>query len=122
MRPWATTGALIVIIGAAWGTAEWMGHAGWAALAIAFFAITLHRFFLPSQFCIDDAGVTARSAFATTFLDWKEIRHVQHDSRGVVLSSRRSLFAVKSVHLLFDHNRDDVMSRISERVAAGAAS
>ncbi|MFQ5732821.1 MAG: hypothetical protein ACE5KM_12815 [Planctomycetaceae bacterium] len=122
-RPWATVCALIVVIGAAWGTAEWMGHIGWAALAIAFFAITLHRFFLPSEFRIDDAGVTAKSAFTSAFFRWQDVRRFQHDRRGGFLSTRRraTLFdAFGGIHLVFRDNREEVVRRIEQRLKEGA--
>ena len=120
-RPWATLAALVVVAGAAWGAAEWMGHPGWAALAIAFFLISLHRFFLPSQFRIDGEGVTVRSAFVARTLSWQQIRNFQHDSQGGVVSSRPSRFAA-TIYLMFRGNREEVVGRIQDRLDERATS
>jgi hypothetical protein len=116
----ATAFSLLVVAAACWATVEAMDNPWWAALAAGFFLITLHRFFLPSEFRIDADGVTTKSAFASAKLRWSDVRRFQHDSRGGLLSSRRRpsvLDAFQGVHLVFRGNAEEVVQRIKSRMS-----
>jgi hypothetical protein len=118
-RPPATVLALLVIAAATWLTVEAMDSPWWALLAAGFFLVTLHRFFLPSEFRIDADGVSARSAFTSAKFRWTDIRRFQHDHRGAFLSTRRRpsfLDAFQGMHLQFRGNADEVVRRFEARI------
>lgn len=108
--------AVIIIAAMIWMIAEIMENPWWGLLPAVFFLVTLQRFLFPSEFRIDEAGVSANSAFSTSSIRWKEIRRFQHDNRGAFLSSRRrpSMFdGFQGIHLVFGGNRDEVVERIN---------
>lgn len=108
--------AAVIIAAMIWLTAEIMENPWWGLLPAGFFLVTLQRFLFPSEFRIDEAGVSANSAFSTSSIRWNEIRCFQHDQRGAFLSSRRrpSMFdGFQGLHLVFAGNRDEVVARIN---------
>ena len=106
----------IGVLGAmAWLAAELMQSLWWAVIAFLFLAATLNRFFLPSEFQIDDDGVTVRSFFKVSRLRWLQIRRFLHDEHGGFLSTRSKrsfLDSFRGIHLLFGENREAVIDRI----------
>ena len=104
------------VLGAmAWLAAELMQSLWWAVFAFLLLAASLNRFFLPSEFQIDDDGVTVRSFFKVSRLNWLQIRRFLHDEHGGFLSTRskRSFFdSFGGIHLLFGENREAVVDRI----------
>lgn len=91
---------------------------GWAVLSLLILVFALNRFFFPSTFIIDNNGVTARYLFKKQYLAWTTIRRYHHDKYGVYLStrSRRSwIDAYSGMHILFGHNREDVLNMIKKQ-------
>ena len=76
--------AVVAAMCAAAGVA--FGGAGYALLAAAFLVLSLARFFLPSRFVLDAAGVTRRSAGGRGQLAWSQVRRVVVGQAGVFLS------------------------------------
>lgn len=121
-RVGATVFALAVVGGMVWMVGEIMENPWWGLLPAGFFLVTLQRFFLPSEFCIDEDGVTAKFTFTSLKYAWKEIRRFQHDGRGAFLSTRRcpSLFdSFRGMHLMFADNREQVIERIESQMNRG---
>ena len=107
--------AVSVIAAMAWLAAELMQSLWWAGIAFLLLAASLKSFFLPSEFQIDDDGVTVRSFFKVSRLSWPEIRRFLHDTHGGFLSTRSkdSFFdSFRGIHLLFGENREAVIDRI----------
>ena len=104
------------VLGAmAWLAAELMQSLWWAVIAFLFLVASLNRFFLPSEFQIDDDGVSVRSFFKVSRLRWPQIRRFSHDEHGGFLSTRTrdSFFnSFQGIHLLFGENREAVVNRI----------
>ncbi len=76
--------AVVVAMCAAVGVA--FGGVGYALLATVFLVLSLARFFLPTRFVLDAAGVTRRSAAGRGQLAWTQIRRVVVGKAGVFLS------------------------------------
>ena len=111
--------AVSVLAAIAWLAAELMQSLWWAVIAFLFLAISLNRFFLPSEFQIDDEGVTVRSFFKISRLRWLQIRRFLHDKHGGFLSTRSkaSFFdSFRGIHLLFGENREAVVDHIRRRM------
>ena len=107
--------AVSVLLAMAWLAAELMQSLWWAVMAVLFLAASLNRFFLPSEFQIDNDGVTVRSFFKVSRLRWLQIRRFLHDKHGGFLSTRTkaSFFeSFRGIHLLFGENREAVVNRI----------
>lgn len=118
-RPGVTVLAVAAVGAAAWASADLMGNLWWAAFAVGFLLLTLHGYFLPTEFRIDAEGVSARWLFSTAKIGWNDIRRFRHDDRGGMLSSRRRPSmrdAYRGVHLMFRGNREDVVRRIESRI------
>ena len=97
--------AVIVILAAA---VAWFGGSPpqywWSVLGGVVLMMALNRFFFPSQFTIDDEGITARHPMRRKRLLWKDVRRFLHDEHGGYLSTRAraSRFdAYRGMHLLF---------------------
>lgn len=115
--------ALAVIALFAGLTAVLMQNPLWALLAAGFMLVALNRFFLPSRFRIDDAGVTARYPYGRRYLDWSAVRRFQHDERGAFLSKRAQdsvLDAFQGVHLLFGPQPQRAVEQIQRHLKAEA--
>lgn len=114
-RPGMTVVVLLIVTALTVLVVELMHSVWWGLLPIVFFLVTLQRYLLPSDYRVDEEGVTAESAFATTKLHWPEIRRFTHDERGGFLSRRRKgslLDAFQGLHLQFGGNREEVIARI----------
>jgi hypothetical protein len=119
-RPGALVMALAVIAAFAWLAAEWMESWGWGLFAAVLMIGLLNRFFFPSEFSIDSAGITARHALLRQRLRWPEIRRFVHDAHGGYVSTRArpsTLDAFRGLHLLFDRNRQAAIERIQQELA-----
>ena len=94
----------------------------WGIIAAVVLVLTLHRFFFPSRFTIDEQGVTARYLLGTRCCAWSEIRRACHDRHGVYLSTRSRpsrLDAYRGIQLLFGRSREEVLHRIRLHLADG---
>ena len=117
----AIAGAAIVLAlaGAAWlaGGSIW-----WAVLTTMVLLGSLRRFYLPSVFSIDDEGITARSGISQRRMVWRDVRRFVVDDAGGFLSTRskHSWFdAGRGLHILFGHDRPDVIERIRAHIPKG---
>ena len=111
--------AVSVLAAMAWLAAELMQSLWWAVMAFLFLSASLNRFFLPSEFQIDDDGVTVRSFFKVSRLNWLQVRRFLHDKHGGFLSTRSkgSVFdSFRGIHLLFGENREAVVDRIRRHI------
>jgi hypothetical protein len=106
--------SLLVLMGFAWLAADLMQNRWWGAFSGAFLFLMLSRFYLPSEFSIDETGITAKYPWKSTRFKWSDVRSFQHDERGGYLSTRRPslLDTFRGIHLLFHDNREAVVSRI----------
>jgi hypothetical protein len=102
----------------------WPNCIGFGLVACAALALAANRFYLPSTYTIDDAGLTARSFAGTKIILWKNARRFLHDDRGGFLSSRarRSwLDSMHGVHILFDADPRRAREAIESRIAAACS-
>ena len=96
----------------------------WAALSVLILALALNRFFLPSQFAIDEEGITARFPLRRRRFRWADIRRFMHDQYGGYLSTRarRSrLDAYTGLHILFGSRDDEVIAQIRAHLTSAEA-
>jgi len=92
----------------------------WGVLAVTVLILSLNRFFFPSRYTLSEQGVTVHNLFGARRCDWSRIRRFQHDRHGVYLSTRSRpsrLDAYQGVQLLFGPARDEVLTRIRDRLA-----
>lgn len=119
------------LLGCVWITAfvlmvyATMGSAGWAWLAGVVLVGSLHRFFFPSRYDVDEGGITGRSLLGTQRMRWREVRRFVWDENGGYLSAHARasrLDAYRGMHLLFGEKRETVIGRIEACLdAAGTA-
>lgn len=115
----AACGAAVAIFAFAWLATDLMGNLGWGLFSGMFLFVMLNRFFLPSEFTLDQNGVTARYPWRSLQFAWHDVRRFLHDNRGGYISDRRrsSMFdAFRGIHLVFAENRDAVVARIKARI------
>lgn len=109
--------AVVVIAAMAWLATELMQNFWWGVFAFVIPTVSLNRFFLPSEYRIDESGVTVRTVLKLKQLRWNEIRRFLHDGRGGYLSSRSKdsfLESFRGIHLLFSENGDDAITHIRQ--------
>jgi hypothetical protein len=104
-----------VILGLAGCAYALTGSAAWGALAVVVLAASLSRFYFPSRYEIDEAGITARSLLSTRRLRWENVRRFVTDRHGGYLSPRAARSVLdpwRGMHVLFGAQRDAVVERI----------
>jgi hypothetical protein len=95
------------------------GSAGWAWLAGVVLVGSLHRFFFPSRYDVDEDRITGRSLLGTQRMRWREVRRFVWDENGGYLSAHpraSRLDAYRGMHLLFGAEREGVIKRIEARL------
>jgi hypothetical protein len=110
----AVLGSLIIVAAAAAILFSFESYA-WSAAAVVVLIAALNRFYFRSRFRIDPEGITARYPFRSQRCRWAEVRRFMVDEHGGYLSTRarRSwLDAYRGVHILFGHERPEVIKRI----------
>jgi hypothetical protein len=111
--------ALLVMALTAALCGELMQSLWWILLAFAVPFAALRRFFLPSEYRIDEHGVTARLLWSRQHYPWDDIRRLVCDARGGFLSTRRQgslLDLFRGMHLVFGDNREAAVGRIRARL------
>jgi len=107
--------SLCVIAAMAWLAASLMNSIWWGLFAFLVPCLTLRRFFLPTEFRIDEQGIKATNLGSRKSLAWSQVRRFVHDAAGGYLSTRRmpsSLDLFRGMHLLFDGNREQVIETL----------
>ena len=97
------------------------GGAGYALLAAAFFAVSLGRYFLPTDYELDQDGAAVRFLGTVRRVRWEDVRRVAVHDEGVQLSpfERPSrLESFRGTFLRFAGNADEVVSFVESQVAA----
>ena len=120
----AVFGTVAVILLAA-AAGQMMQSLWWTIFALALLLIVLNRFFFPSRFAIDAAGITAIYPLRRSRLLWTDLRRFVHDRSGAYLSTRvrRSwLDAYRGMHILFGDQREAVIDRIRAHLPEGVGS
>jgi len=88
------------------------GGFAYALLAAGLLAASLARYFLPTAFRLDDAGVTVRFLGRARRLPWEQVRRVSVQPTGVFLSPSEGLSRVDSfrgMFVRFGGNADEVV-------------
>jgi hypothetical protein len=117
--------AVVLLLGSMVGGLLWQTgtdaivSALWAVGSVIVILLSLHRFFLPSWYEIDAAGVCVRTIFGRQHISWQDIRRFEHGSRGAVLGrrARSRVGAGRDLHLLFEPDqREAVIAAIETNV------
>jgi hypothetical protein len=87
-RPAVALGVVALTALAGWACADWGGGWGWGVLAAVLLTVSLRRFYLPTTYRLDDAGVTVQNLARIDFLPWPEVRRFRYDDGGAFISSR----------------------------------
>jgi hypothetical protein len=109
------SGVLVVVCVAA-GMA--FGGVGYGLLAAAMLTLALARYFFPTRFVLDEAGVSCRMLGSTGRLAWSQVRRVVVQRAGVFLSplprpSRLDSF--RGVFLRFAGNAGEVTEFVGRK-------
>ncbi len=118
-RPRQTLIAGAIILALAGGVFATTTSPWWALAAAVVLLLSLNRFFFPSTFSIDEAGITARYPLRRMRFPWQRLRRFVHDQYGGYLSTRarRSrLDAWSGMHILFGEDREGVVAAIRSRM------
>lgn len=90
--------------------------AGGAAMVVLL--LSLNRFFLPSNFAIDDDGITASWPFSKRSIRWSDLRRFAHDAEGGFLSTKSkpsrwdSILRANGMHVCFGIRGEAVAEHI----------
>ncbi len=91
----------------------------WACLSALALLLSLHRFFFPSRYEIDDEGLTYRHLFGRERYRWEDFHRFLLDEKGGFLMTtprRPRLRPLQGVHLLFDGAREEAVRLIASHV------
>ena len=91
----------------------------WALGACVVLLLSLHRFYFPSRFVIDEQGITAAFLLRSRSLRWQDIRRFVHDQNGGYLSTRSRaswLDAYTGMHLLLGPQPQTVINCIKHQL------
>lgn len=118
--------AVVIVAAFGWLAADWAESFWGGIFSSLFFLITLSRFFFPTQFRVDDIGVTANYPLKTVAYSWGTIRRFLHDARGGFLSTRRRrsvLDTFQGLHLVFQtkEHSETIVARITAQLEVEAA-
>jgi hypothetical protein len=94
----------------------------WAALAGAVLLLSLHRFFFPSRYEIDEEGLTYQHLFGRQRYRWDQFHRFLVDERGGFLMMTRHrprLRPLRGVHVLFDGAREQAVPLIRRYLRKG---
>lgn len=112
---------LVVISLAGLGVAVAAGHPVWGVLGAVALLLSLQRFFFPSSFEIDEAGITARYLMSNKRMRWSAARRLVVDANGGFLSTRGRkswLDAYRGLHLVWNEQRNEAIAAVEARLAA----
>jgi hypothetical protein len=113
--PGATVLTAGVIVALAVAAGALMESVWWGVLSVVLLLISLHRFFLPNRFVLDECGASAGTVLQRHRIHWSDVRRYDCGRCGVRLSSRLRPAAFaggSSVTLLLKGNAAEVLTRI----------
>jgi hypothetical protein len=111
--------AVAVVLAACVGVYFAFGSAGYALVAAAALGGSLARYFLPTDYELDERGARIRFLFATRLVPWENVRRVDVHRDGAFLSpfERPSrLDSFRGSFLRFRGNGDEVIGFVRCRV------
>ncbi len=86
-RPLATLVALLVILAFALAVHTFAGGGWWGLAAGLLLLGSLHRYFLPSRYRIDHAGVEVRTCFGRRFQSWSDVHRIDLGDQAAWIST-----------------------------------
>lgn len=123
-RPGRAVAAGVVIIAATVLVYLMMHSAAWAAAFAVALLLSVNRFYFPSRYRIDAEGITAYYPFSRKSLRWEQVRRVQVDQVGVLLSPHARATRLDrrdGLSLDFGRHRDEVLARLRAALPEGVA-
>jgi hypothetical protein len=123
-RPQAAFVAVVVIVLFSVAAAVGFGHSAWGVLSAVVLILSLNRFFMPSSFAIDDAGLTAQFPLTSRRLEWRTVRRFEPSEHEVVLSMnlrRTRLNARRELRVPFGSEKVRVLELIRSHLPAELA-
>lgn len=96
------------------------GGAGYALLSAVLLGASLARYFLPTDFELDEHGVTVRFLRQARKVPWSRVRRVSVQRAGVYLSpfeKASRLDSFRGTFLRFADNSDEVVSFVKSKLA-----
>lgn len=90
----------------------------WVVLSVAFICLNVNSYFLPTNYLMDDNGITVKGVLLGRTKKWDEFKSYYKDKNGVLLSpfdkpSRLENF--RGIYVRFNKNSKEVMDFISTR-------
>jgi hypothetical protein len=111
-------GAILVfggLVGAGAGVRWVTGQTHLALLAVAVLALALWRFFMPTLYELNIGGVNQWLFGRHRRIPWREIRHYEVQSSGVLLLPRAEpcpMDAFRGLYLPWGKRRDEVLAQV----------
>jgi hypothetical protein len=86
-----------------------------------FLLLTLNRFFLPSQYRVDQHGIAVRYPVGSRSLRWSELQRFPHDALGGYVSPRHrgGMLDTRGISLLFGGRGAEIIPRIKAGMEQG---
>ena len=92
------------------------GGQAWGFLAAPVLLVSLNRFFMPTRYEMDQAGITARYPFKTCRREWQDVERWAVDAHGAILlpktSGPKRPQRDRGMQILFGTQRTEVLDRL----------
>ncbi len=107
----------LILIASVTAASYWAsGGLVWGYLAAPVLLVSLNRFFMPSRYEMDEAGITARYPFTTCRREWQDVERWASDDHGAILLPKRSgskrRQRDRGMQILFGTQRTAVLDRL----------
>ncbi len=123
-KPIVSAAVILLLIATAVLIVVATGSPAFATLGTVLFFVSLGRFWFPTTYTLTEAGLEIRTLAQTVSKPWSGYRSYWPDKNGVLLSpfARQSrLENFRGQYVMFEQNRDAVMTIIQNRIDAVVA-
>lgn len=118
--------AALVLAGSVWGVWTWTGGVVLTALSVVVLSMSVGSFFVPTDYRLDDRGVTVARPWTRRTRAWREFRGVRHGGEIILLSPSRKgnwLDGIRGVTLRVpEARREEVLDHVRRMVDAAEES
>jgi hypothetical protein len=98
-----------------------MESSTFTVLAGVIMAASLAKFYFPTRYRLDNAGITIKTTTQTLKKEWKLYRSCYPDKNGILLSpfaTTSRLENFRGIYLMFQNNKESVTEFCKARIAA----
>jgi len=115
---WLNIIAVIGILLFIGGSVIWIGILG-IPLGVLIAVLTLHSYFLPTKYTVDEISITVTYMFQKKSYDWKYFKTYYMDDKGILLSpfaSPSRLENFRGLYVRYGNRKEEIKEIISKRI------